>query len=152
MGNFLSATPEGWQERFFELLADTGNVTASAEAVGVSRGTVYYHYYNHEDFKEKFEEARKKCQTQASHAAFRAAYERAIEGWEEPVYQSGELVGYKRKYSDRLLELLLRKLDRETFGDEEPDDKDQHIRIEFVPLADDEEQGDEAAADADDTQ
>jgi hypothetical protein len=37
-----------------------------------------------------------------------AARERAVEGWEEPVYQRGELVGSVRKYSDPLLQMLLK--------------------------------------------
>ena len=31
------------------------------------------------------------------------AHRRAIEGWEEPVYQRGVLVGHVRKYSDAIL-------------------------------------------------
>lgn len=37
-----------------------------------------------------------------------AAYERGVEGWEEPVYQQGQLVGSKRVYSDSLLQMLLK--------------------------------------------
>ncbi len=37
-----------------------------------------------------------------------AAIERGVDGWEEPVYQRGELVGSVRKYSDTLLAMLLK--------------------------------------------
>jgi hypothetical protein len=36
------------------------------------------------------------------------AMRRAVDGWDEPVYQKGEQVGVVRKYSDSLLALLLR--------------------------------------------
>lgn len=32
---------------------------------------------------------------------------RAVEGWDEPVYQNGQLVGWKKKKSDPLLMFLL---------------------------------------------
>lgn len=38
----------------------------------------------------------------------REAWRRAVEGWEEPVYPKGQLVGTVRLYSDTLLALLLR--------------------------------------------
>jgi hypothetical protein len=33
---------------------------------------------------------------------------RGVEGWDEPVYQKGELVGHVRKYSDQMLAQLHR--------------------------------------------
>lgn len=36
------------------------------------------------------------------------AHRRAVEGWDEGVYFKGELCGQERKFSDRLLELLLK--------------------------------------------
>lgn len=34
---------------------------------------------------------------------------RAVDGVDRPVYQTGELVGYERMYSDQLLVVLLRR-------------------------------------------
>lgn len=52
------------------------------------------------------------------------AYRRAVEGVEEPVYQGGELVGTVRRYSDKLLEFLLRgrrpQVYRENAGPDAP--------------------------------
>ena len=36
------------------------------------------------------------------------AYRRANDGWDEPVFYEGEVVGSRRVYSDRLLELMLK--------------------------------------------
>ena len=44
---------------------------------------------------------------------------RSIEGVEEPVYQGGELVGYKRKYSDTLLLGLLKSEDPDKYSDKQ---------------------------------
>jgi hypothetical protein len=38
----------------------------------------------------------------------REAWRRAVEGFDEPVHYQGEVVGYVKKYSDRMLELLLK--------------------------------------------
>ncbi len=36
-------------------------------------------------------------------------HNRAIEGWDEPVFYQGRVVGKMRKYSDRMLEMLAKK-------------------------------------------
>lgn len=45
-------------------------------------------------------------------------YERGVEGVDEPIINHlGQIVGYKKKYSDRLLELQLKSLDPDKYGD-----------------------------------
>ncbi len=39
----------------------------------------------------------------------RACETRGIVGWEEPVFHEGKVVGHKRKYSDRCLEMGLKR-------------------------------------------
>lgn len=39
----------------------------------------------------------------------RAVHNRAIDGWLEPVFYKGELIGYIRKFSDRMLELQAKR-------------------------------------------
>ncbi len=41
----------------------------------------------------------------------RAAYERAVEGWLEPIVYKGEVVAHRRRYSDAMLRLLLQRED-----------------------------------------
>lgn len=41
----------------------------------------------------------------------RAAYQRAVEGWLEPVVYKGEVVAQRRRYSDAMLRLLLQRED-----------------------------------------
>jgi hypothetical protein len=46
------------------------------------------------------------------------AIRRAEEGWDEPVYtQTGKLAGYKKRFSDALLAMVLRAHDPERYGD-----------------------------------
>jgi hypothetical protein len=45
-----------------------------------------------------------------------ALHERAVEGWLEPIYAHGEVIGTVRRYSDRLLELQLAADDPARFG------------------------------------
>lgn len=45
-----------------------------------------------------------------------ALHERAVEGWLEPIYAHGSVVGTVRRYSDRLLELQLAADDPARFG------------------------------------
>ena len=45
------------------------------------------------------------------------AYRRAVLGVAEPVYQGGELVGTVQRYSDRLLEFLIRGRRPQTYRD-----------------------------------
>ena len=54
------------------------------------------------DWDESMEQARGKVESEL--------HRRAVEGYEEPVYQRGEKVGTVRKYSDRLLELRIKSL------------------------------------------
>ena len=54
------------------------------------------------DWDEAMEQARGQVESEL--------HRRAVEGYEEPVYQRGEKVGTVRKYSDRLLELRFKSL------------------------------------------
>lgn len=45
-----------------------------------------------------------------------AAFERAVTGWDEPVFQGGIEVGTKRKYSDSLMQTLLEASLPEKYG------------------------------------
>lgn len=48
-------------------------------------------------------------------------HRRAVEGWEEPVYQRGELVGTITRYSDKLLELRAKGLMPDRYAVERKD-------------------------------
>ncbi|AJD82838.1 terminase small subunit [Achromobacter phage 83-24] len=93
------------KELFLDNLAMNGNVTLAARAAGWKYPTVAERY-RAED--EHFAEAWVDALTQATDAMEYEARRRAMEGWDEPVWYMGEQVGSVRKYSDRLLEMMLK--------------------------------------------
>lgn len=90
--------------RFIEILRATANVTKAAAAVNVSRRTVYDHYEADKEFATEWDDAVE----EGTDALEAEARRRAIDGWDEPVFWQGMACGVVRKYSDRLLEAMLR--------------------------------------------
>lgn len=96
-------TPEK-QIAFLAALAETGNITRSAEAIGSGRQTVY-------DWRERdpeFAEAWDRAVKIAGYGLEDEARRRAEEGVEKPVFHKGEVCGTVREYSDTLLIFLLK--------------------------------------------
>ena len=98
---------------FFEQLAKTCNVTASAAAIGVSRQHVHHLRRTKPDFAKDWDDALER----ATDALEYAARTRAIDGYQRPVYQRGELVGYEPCYSDALMITLLKAHRPDKFRD-----------------------------------
>lgn len=123
------------QVRFIEALAETGTVSAACTAASVSRMTVYRQRNRPEAhaFRAAWEAA--------SRAAVRVladtAMERAVDGVEESVYYRGHHVGFRRRYSDRLLMFLLRARDPANYAPlSELGEWNQIRGIEPVPALD----------------
>lgn len=110
-----------WRPAFIRALASTGNVTLAAQAAQVDRGTVYKAMQSSRKFAADVHDAR----MMARDLLKAAAHRRAVVGVEEPVFGPGWVledpnnpeserkwgttqVGTVRRYSDRLLEVLLR--------------------------------------------
>lgn len=97
-----------WARGFLAHFALTGNITASAAAVDIDRGTAT----RLRERDKSFDAACKEAHAQSSDYLEMEARRRAVDGWEEPVYGSGgpgkgtEQVGVVRKYSDTLLIFL----------------------------------------------
>ena len=89
---------------FLQTLQATGNVTTAAMAAGVSRRTPY----EHREKDEAFAAAWKEAEEIATDALEAEARRRAVEGVDEPVFHKGVVVGQIRRYSDRMLEILLK--------------------------------------------
>ncbi|MBA2934129.1 hypothetical protein HZF05_08445 [Sphingomonas sp. CGMCC 1.13654] len=104
-------TPER-QRIFFETLAATASVSRAAKACGLSRQALYAQR-NRAD-ADAFREAWDVAMTCAINLLGDIAYDRAIEGVEEPVFWKGEQVGTRRRFNDNLLMTLLRV--RDPFG------------------------------------
>lgn len=90
--------------RFLEAFARLGTVSAACHAARVGRRTHYDWLKADDAYAEAFAEA-ERINTESLE---QEAVARARDGWLEPVYQGGELVGQVRKKSDTLLIFLLK--------------------------------------------
>ncbi|MCW3848542.1 hypothetical protein OF829_15005 [Sphingomonas sp. LB-2] len=89
---------------FLRTLARTKSVSRAAEAAGMSASAAYYLRGQSPRFAAAWEERLRA----GAGSVLDAAYARAVEGWEEPIVQGGQVVAVKRRYSDGLLRDLLR--------------------------------------------
>jgi hypothetical protein len=92
---------------FLEALAAGWSVTHAAGRAGVLRQRLYETRELDEAFSAEWDQAL----AAGTDVLEDEAKRRAAEGWDEPVFQRGELVGTVRKYSDNLLMFLLRARD-----------------------------------------
>jgi hypothetical protein len=97
-------TTEKRKEQFLKELANRANVSDAARAAGVGRRTAYDWRAADEAFAAAWDEAVEHAVDELE----REAWRRAAEGFDEPVYQKGELVGTVRRYSDHLMSVLLK--------------------------------------------
>lgn len=107
-----SLTPEKKAE-FLSHLSECGNVTKAAELAELSRCYLYQRKRSDEQFSADWEEAARIGALRLEDEARR----RAVDGWEEPVWNRGEMCGTVRKYSDTLLIVLLKAHHKDKYGD-----------------------------------
>jgi len=108
-------TPER-QAAFLDALAATGSVSAAAQAVGLSRTAIYNLRNREDEAGAAFRAAWDARLRQAVAVLSETAFDRAINGVEEPVFHKGEQVGTRIRHNDRLLMFLLKSLDPETYA------------------------------------
>ena len=93
-----------WEDKFFDHLRASANVSDSAEKAGIARSAVYQARADYPDFADRWDEAVEI----ATDSLEMEARRRALEGVQEPVYFKGEVVGHVQRYSDSLIQFLLR--------------------------------------------
>lgn len=90
---------------FLTSLRDTCNVYEACRTAKVTRSVAYEWREKDETFAKLWDEAVE----EATDALEKEARRRAIDGWDEPVFtRDGMHCGNIRRYSDKMLELLLR--------------------------------------------
>ena len=94
---------KGRQAAFLKAYAQLGNITQAAAEAGVDRSQ-HYDWLTDAKYAEAFEAA----QSEAEDALHAEARRRAVDGWLEPVFWQGEIVGRVRKHSDTLLIFLMK--------------------------------------------
>ncbi len=95
------------QVAFLRALRETGCVRSACDRVGLSSTSAYRVKRRIPDFGAAWDAAL----AYRLPALERAAYERAVEGWLEPIVYKGEVVAHRRRYSDAMLRLLLQRED-----------------------------------------
>ena len=91
-GKFLEALAAGWSVRHAAAL------TTHA----------FQRWYEQRAADEEFAEAWAQALEQGTQRIEDEMLRRGVEGWDEPVFQKGELVGHVRRYSDQILAQLHR--------------------------------------------
>lgn len=101
------------RQKFLETLRQTGQVREAVKAAKACDSTFYMIRQREPDFAAAWEEALQIGLDRLQDEAIR----RAIDGSEEPVFYKGQQVATVRKYSDRLLTVLLKAHRPERYGD-----------------------------------
>ena len=106
------------QRDFLAAFRDRGIVRDAAAEAGIDRSAHYRWLAEEEPYRQAFARA----EEEACDLLEAEARRRAVDGWAEPVFGKGQgahagvqVVGYVRRYSDRLLEVLLKVTSAFTF-------------------------------------
>lgn len=98
---------DGWtpqrQRAFLRALSETGSVRDACMRAQISTTSAY----RMRDRSVAFDRAWRRALAKVAPTIEQAAYERAVLGWDEPVWHGGKVVGHRRRYSDSLLRLLV---------------------------------------------
>ena len=104
---------KGRKDAFIATLSQGGTIRSACEAAGIARITAFRWKDEDKEFSEQWDEAIEMGTDVMEEEAMR----RAVDGVPEPIYYQGVLVGTQLKYSDKLLELMLKSRRRDKFGD-----------------------------------
>lgn len=99
---------------FLQALGETGRYDKACARVRISIPAATKLRRRDPAFNAQCEEALARSWGFLTETAEQAAYARAVDGVEEPIYRGGEQIGTRRRYSDSLLREVLRRLDART--------------------------------------
>jgi len=93
-----------FKEAFLGMIEEIPNITAVCRVMGTSTTTCRSHRESDPEFAARLAQALE----DGIDGLEEVARKRAVDGWEEPVFYRGEVVGEITKYSDHLLTVLLK--------------------------------------------
>lgn len=93
--------------------AEAGTITEAAQIADIDRTSHYRWLRDDPTYAERFKDAHEQSVERLEQEARR----RAAQGWDEPVYHKGKVVGHVRKFSDTLLIFLLKGAAPEKYKD-----------------------------------
>lgn len=91
---------------FLKVFPLCGTIARTAKCVGVNRKTHYHRRNRSPEYAAEFDAVRTKFVEELEAEAIR----RARDGWLEPVFHKGGVVGHVRKYSSTLMIFMLKAL------------------------------------------
>ena len=100
-------TTELRKQAFLDAYRECGVIRYACKAIGISHTTVYAWL----DLDPELVVRMRTAQKQSTDVLETELFRRGVVGWEEPVYQSGRLVGSSRRYSDACLIFALKAAD-----------------------------------------
>jgi len=98
---------------FLKMLSEGYSVQGACLELNVSRSNMYKWYREDEKFRKEWDEAVEASIDLMEQEAFR----RAVKGTREPVVSAGQVVTYQRRYSDGLLQFLMKSRRKHVYGD-----------------------------------
>ncbi|MEM8697376.1 MAG: hypothetical protein AAGE05_15245 [Pseudomonadota bacterium] len=105
---------DGWttprKRKFLHALARTGCVRDACAIANISTTSAYRYRARDAGFADAWERAL----TEVLPVLEAAAFERAVEGVDEPIVRGGEVVTTRKRYSDAILVTLLKRADAAT--------------------------------------
>ncbi len=109
-------------ERVLGNILEGSNTHPAIESEGISKRQFYRHVSDSPELAEKFKQSQlsrdKVKNTKRIEEAEKELHRRAVEGWEEPVFDiKGNHCGNKRKFSDACLIFMLKNLKPDVFAD-----------------------------------
>lgn len=109
-------------DRVLSNILDGSNTHPAIEKEGISKRHFYRHVSANLELSERFKQAQlerdKVRNIRRIEEAERELHRRAVEGWEEPVFDiKGNHCGNKRRYSDACLIFMLKSLKPEVFAE-----------------------------------
>jgi hypothetical protein len=112
MAHVVKVTAEK-KEQFLAAIRQGCTVSVASRALNIDPRSFYRHKVDEPDFAEDWNAAYK----EGTELLEEEARRRAAEGWDEPVFYQGEIVGYVRKYDSTLLMFTLKARDRDRYSD-----------------------------------
>ena len=94
------------EKMFLDLLSEGMSVSTACERADIPRRSIYNRRRADQAFRERWDEAL----DMAADTLEAEADRRGRDGWSEDVYYRGQVVGTRRRYSDRMLIFRLRAL------------------------------------------
>ena len=117
---------------FLSALSSGMHHKPALQGASMSWAMVHAYMTNYPAVRAIYDVAKGICDVIQQQLREHTADNRAIDGWEEPVWYKGHQVGTIRKYSDRLLETMLTAHDKPKYGKDSTTEVNIGVGISFT--------------------